>query len=371
MAPKSKTSSTTIHLSLMVVIVIANVVFADDNAPIPADKAQLDKWYNQHVQPLAQRKGTLDPAVVAAEGAVSVIKVSQDGSGKFKSINEAIKSIPKGNTKRVIVYIGAGTYNEKIRIEREKPFITLCGAPGKMPNLTYGGTALKYGTVDSATLIVESDYFVASNLVISNSSPKPDGKTEGTQALALRISGDKAAFYKVTLLGFQDTLCDDAIWHIYKDCVIQGTVDFVFGNGKALFLNTVIRELGESGMSVITAQGKDKKTDDTGFSFVLCDVTGSGTGTLLGRAWMSRSKVVFAYCNIGSIVNATAWSNNNHPEFDKDVYFGEYKNKGPGADTKGRYKFTKILSDAEAKPFITLGYIEGSKWLLPPPNPIV
>ncbi|OIW02228.1 hypothetical protein TanjilG_23936 [Lupinus angustifolius] len=371
MAPKSRTSSTTIHLSLIVAIVIGNVVFADDNVPIPGNKAQLDDWYKKNVQPLAQRKDTLDPAVIAAEGATSVIKVMQDGSGKFKTINEAIKSIPKGNTKRVIIYIGPGTYKEKIKIEREKPFITLYGAPGKMPNLTYGGNALKYGTVDSATLIVESDYFVAANMIISNSSPKPNPKTQGGQALALRISGDKAAFYKVTLLGFQDTLCEDAEWHIYKDCFIQGTVDFIFGNGKALFLNTELRVMGDSGMSVITAQGRDKKTDDTGYSFVHCDITGTGTRTLLGRAWMSKAIVVFAYCNIGSGVNDTAWSNNNHPEYDKALFFGEYKNKGPGADPKGRYKHTKQLTDAQVKPFITLDYIKGSKWLLPPPTPKV
>ncbi|CAL0318145.1 unnamed protein product [Lupinus luteus] len=371
MAPKLRTSSNTFHLSLMVAIVVANVVFADDNVPIPGDKSQLDKWYNENVQPLAQRMDTLDPATIAAEGAATVIKVMQDGSGQFKTINEALKSIPKGSTKRVIVYIGPGTYNEKIRIEREKPFITLYGAPGNMPNLTYGGNALKYGTVDSATLIVESDYFVAANMIISNSSPRPDGKMVGAQAVALRVSGDKATFYKVTLLGFQNTLLDDADWHIYKDCLIQGTLDFIFGNGKTLFLNTELRVLGDSGMSVITAHGRDKNTDDTGFSFVLCDITGTGTGTLLGRAWMSKSKVVYAYCNIGSVVNDAAWSNNNHPEYDKDLYFGEYKNKGPGADPAGRYKHTKQLTDVEAKPFITLDFIQGSKWLLPPPNPKV
>ncbi|KAK7275054.1 hypothetical protein RIF29_16161 [Crotalaria pallida] len=366
MASQSRTSY--MIMPLMVALLTANIVFSDDNVPVPADKSQLNNWYNQNVQPLSQRKNTLDPGLLAAESAATVIKVKQDGSGNFKTITEAIKSIPKGNTKRVIVYIGGGIYNEKIKIEREKPFVTLYGAPGNMPNLTYGGTALKYGTVDSATLIVESDYFVASNIMISNSAPRPDGKRIGAQAVALRASGDKAAFYNVKLLGFQDTLCDDADWHIYKDCLIQGTVDFVFGNGKSLFLNTELRVLGDTGMSVIVAHGRDKKTDDTGYSFVHCAVTGTGNGTLLGRAWMSKSKVVFGYCNLSNVVNDTAWSNNLHPEYDRDLYFGEYKNTGPGADQTGRYKYTKQLSDAEAKPFISLGYIQASKWLLPPPK---
>ena len=46
-----------------------------------------------------------------------------------------------GNNKRVIVYIGAGNYNEKIKIEKTKPFVTLYGVPENMPNLTFWGIA--------------------------------------------------------------------------------------------------------------------------------------------------------------------------------------------------------------------------------------
>ena len=58
----------------------------------------------------------------------------------------------------------------------------------------------------------------------------------GAQAVALRISGDKAAFYNCKLIGFQDTLCDDRGNHFFKDCHIRGTVDFIFGSGKSLYL---------------------------------------------------------------------------------------------------------------------------------------
>ncbi|MFQ6637732.1 hypothetical protein Gotur_013531 [Gossypium turneri] len=75
-----------------------------------------------------------------------------------------------------------------------------------MPNLTFGGTAKEYGTVNSATLIAESNYFVAANLNIVNSAPKPEsGKTVGGQAVALRVSGDRSAIYNCNIYGFQDT----------------------------------------------------------------------------------------------------------------------------------------------------------------------
>lgn len=69
-----------------------------------------------------------------------------------------------------------------------------------------------------------------------NSAPMPDGKRVGAQAVAMRISGDKAAFHNCMFIGFQDTLCDDRGRHFFKDCQIQGTVDFIFGDGKSLYL---------------------------------------------------------------------------------------------------------------------------------------
>jgi len=50
------------------------------------------------------------------------------------------------------------------------------------------------------------------------------------------------------------------------------------------------------------------------------------------------------------------------------VSFGEYKCKGPGSNPSGRVKFSRQLTPQQVKPFLSLAYIEGSKWLLPPPN---
>lgn len=57
----------------------------------------------------------------------------------------------------------------------------------------------------------------------------------GMQAVALRIAGDKAMFYKVKILGTQDTLLDDTGSHYFYKCYIQGSVDFIFGRSTSLY----------------------------------------------------------------------------------------------------------------------------------------
>lgn len=52
----------------------------------------------------------------------------------------------------------------------------------------------------------------------------------------------------------------------------------------------------------------------------------------------------------------------------RTVYFGEYKNKGTGADIKKRVPYFKKLTDIEVKPFISLEFIDAAKWLIPLPK---
>ncbi|KAJ9163993.1 hypothetical protein P3X46_023611 [Hevea brasiliensis] len=357
--------------AILAILLAAITVSSDDNTPIPESESGIQAWFNANVKPLASRKGTLNSSLEAAEANPKIIKVRQNGGGDFKTITDAVKSIPSGNKQRVILDIGAGTYNEKVIIPRDKPFVSFIGQPNSMPTLQYGGTAAQYGTVFSATLQVESDFFVASNMIFKNTAPKPDGKRKGAQALALRTGGSMAALYNVKMYGFQDTLCDDRGYHFFKDCYIEGTVDFIFGSGKSIYLNTELRVLAANELTVITAHARQKDSEDIGFSFVHCQVTGNagnGKKALLGRAWMEMPRVVFAYSSMSEVVDPKGWSSNDHPEREGKVFFGEYKNTGPGAAPSGRVKYSKQLSAGDVKPYTTLGFIKGSSWLLPPPK---
>ena len=125
-----------------------------------------------HPSPVSEmaRRTFLDSQLAAAEdGAVRIARVRRYGGGDFRTVTEAVKSIPSGNRRRVVVWIGMGVYREKVTVDRSKPFVTFYGerSGNDMPTITYDGRALQYGTVDSATVAVDSDYFVAVNVAFA------------------------------------------------------------------------------------------------------------------------------------------------------------------------------------------------------------
>ncbi len=63
------------------------------------------------------------------------IIVAADGSGTFRTIQEALNSIPKDNARNIIVLIKNGTYHEKIFIERS--FVTLVGEDRDSTRIVY------------------------------------------------------------------------------------------------------------------------------------------------------------------------------------------------------------------------------------------
>lgn len=140
---------------------------------VPADTSKLKTWLADNINEFNERKPTisygipsvvLDKLLATAEDNVKVITVAKDVSADYPTITDAVNSIPLENKRRTIIWIGGGEYWEKITINISKPFITFYGDPADMPKIVFNGTAAIYGTVYSATVAVESDYFMAVNV---------------------------------------------------------------------------------------------------------------------------------------------------------------------------------------------------------------
>lgn len=316
---------------------------------------------------LTSNTRVLDVKLERAERNKTKIVVDQTGNGDYKTITEAIDSIVLHNSRRVILEIKPGVYREKIHIPRTKGFITMVGNSSNPPTITGNDTASVPGgdlrTFQTATVAVDADYFVALNIIFENTATHEVGRI-GEQAVALRISGTKAAFYNCGFYGFQDTLYDHKGLHYFHNCFIQGSVDFIFGHATSFYENCTLNSIARKVASV-TAQKRTNSSMSSGFSFKECRVTGSGL-VYLGRAWGDYSRVVFSFTFMDKLVLPQGWSDWGDPQRSLTVYYGEYKCSGPGSNMTGRVPWARALTDQEAEPFIGPHFVESDTWLISP-----
>ncbi|MCO5599400.1 hypothetical protein L7F22_053503 [Adiantum nelumboides] len=302
--------------------------------------------------------------LLANKAGGNVLTVSKSGGAQFTSIQAAVNTIPKHNSQRVVIQIAAGVYHEKVFVPKNKPYVTFVGAGKDVTKISWGDTksSTKTGkTQDSATVGVNSEGFIARGITFENSAPAPPPGAAGRQAVAFKIAGDKGALYECNFLGAQDTLYDDHGRHYFENCYIQGSIDFIFGDGQSLYKGCKLHTLSTNPGS-LTAQKRSSPSSRTGFSFVDCKVDGSGL-LFLGRAWGPYSRVVFSYTYLGNVIIPKGWYNWGVSGREKTVYYGQYKCSGPGANQNGRVAWAHELSDAEAAPFQSLNFIDGASWL--------
>ncbi|BBH02158.1 Pectin lyase-like superfamily protein [Prunus dulcis] len=300
-----------------------------------------------------------------------VIVVDKNGGGDSLTVQGAVDMVPEQNTDRVKIYILPGIYREKVLVPISKPYISFIGNQNQTSDtvITWNNkasdkddTGSELGTYRTASVAIEADYFCATGITFENSVVAVPGGY-GMQAVALRVAGDKAMFFKVKVLGTQDTLLDETGSHYFYHSHIQGSVDFIFGLCSSINGN----ELGSNSSS---SQGLTY--EDTGFSFMNCKIIGTGS-ILLGRAWGAYSRAVYSYCHFDDIITPSGWSDWNHPERQKyrrelciyrTAEFGEYHCRGRGAaERRGRVPWLKSFSFEEIRPFLDTKFIYGDQWL--------
>ncbi len=291
--------------------------------------------------------------------------VAQDGSGDFTTVQDAINAVPDFRKNKTTIFIKNGTYKEKLILPASKTNVSFIGENIEKTILTNDDFASKknrfgeeVGTTGSTSFYVFGEGFTAENITFENSAG-PVG-----QAVAVRIDGDMVAFKNCRFLGFQDTLYPhgDRSRQYYKNCYIEGTVDFIFGWSTAVFEACTIfcKDHG-----YITAPSTLQETP-FGFVFLNCKITGNApeASFYLGRPWRPFGKSVFIGCELGKHIKPEGWDNWRNPENEKTAFFAEYKNTGAGSITVDRVKWSHQLTDEQASNY-TLKNILGD-WVEKP-----
>ncbi|WVY90067.1 hypothetical protein V8G54_035581 [Vigna mungo] len=183
-------------------------------------------------------------------------------------------------------------------------------------------------------------------------------------ANAARLHGDKYFFYNCSFLGYQDTLYDQYGRHYFKDCYIEGEVDFIYGSGQSYYENCKINVLGRfpDSAGFVTAQGRSSSDDPDGFVFEGGFLGGNGKVNL-GRAWQPYSRVIFHNTYFSDIVTPQGWSAWHYAGNESGITYVEVDCGGPGADTSNRVSWMKNLNTSEIEQFSLSSFINKDGWV--------
>jgi pectinesterase len=279
--------------------------------------------------------------------------VAQDGSGDFKTVQAALDAVPEGNNKPVSIFIKNGAYKEVITVDARKNFISLIGENKDKTILTYNnhaGVRLSNGdtinTWTSASCFVYGNDFHAENITFENNA----GFTAG-QAVALRVEGNRASFINCKMIGNQDVLflSGSGVKQYFRDCYIEGTTDFIFGAATAVFKNCHIHSKKNSHVTAASTNS----IIPYGFVFFNCKLTADSNinKVSLGRPWSPTASVTYINCWLGKHIIPEGWNNWRNPANEATARYAEYNSSGPGANPSARVKWSKQLTDEEAKKY--------------------
>ncbi|EAY94388.1 hypothetical protein OsI_16156 [Oryza sativa Indica Group] len=297
--------------------------------------------------------------------------VAQDGSGQFKTIQEAVNSMPKGHQGRYVIYVKAGLYDEIVMVPKDKVNIFMYGDGPKRSRVT-GRKSFADGitTMKTATFSVEAAGFICKNMGFHNTAG-----AERHQAVALRINGDLGAFYNCRFDAFQDTLYVHARRQFFRNCVISGTIDFIFGNSAAVFQNCLIitRRPMDNQQNSVTAHGRTDPNMKSGLVIQNCRLVPDQKlfpdrfkiPSYLGRPWKEYSRLVIMESTIADFIKPEGYMPWNGEFALNTLYYAEFNNRGPGAGTSKRvnWKGFRVIGQKEAEQFTAGPFVDGGTWL--------
>ena len=290
------------------------------------------------------------------------IVVSRDGTGNFRTLQEAIESARAFMDYTVTIYVKNGVYKEKVIVPSWVENIDIIGEDRDKTIITYDDHANinKMGTFRTYTVKVEGSDITFKNLTIENNAAQLG------QAVALHTEGDRLKFINCRILGNQDTIYTGAKFTrlYFKDCYIDGTTDFIFGPSTALFEDCIIHSKRNS---YVTAASTPKEAK-YGYVFKHCKLTAEpGVDKVyLGRPWRPYAYTLFIECELGKHIVLAGWHNWGKQSNEETARCMEYKNTGEGANASERVAWSKQLTKKEAEA-VTVDAIFGtqSNW-----NPI-
>ena len=250
-----------------------------------------------------------------------------------------------------LIRFDAGIYRQKLMLRT--PGLLLEGAGADETVLLWGDYAKKihtdgkeFNTFRTWTLAVCADGVQMKNLSVVNDALDPDVKG---QEVALSVYGDRFYMEGCTLRSTQDTLfvgplppdlieryegflpdqlrADRLLSQRFVNCRIEGSVDFIFGCGDALFEDCKIVSVFDGRDHGYVAAPAHSLSQSEGFTFRRCDfISGDGVedeSIFLARPWRDYGLCRFEDCRYGRHIRAEGFNPWRDSGRDKTARFYE------------------------------------------------
>ncbi|KAA8536810.1 hypothetical protein F0562_029288 [Nyssa sinensis] len=337
-------------------------LLSTEELPVVDNDEQFPSWVNAGKRRLLRAKpNEIKPDLV----------VAKDGTGKYKTINEALQDIPKKNVKTFVLYIKEGVYEEQVQFNRSLNRLMIMGDGPTKTRITgrlnfIDGTP----TFHTATVIVLGSNFIAKDIGFENTAGP-----EKHQAVALRVGADMSIFYNCRMDGYQDTLYVHTYRQFYRDCTITGTIDFIFGDSAALFQNCLmlVRKPMDNQQCIVTAQGRKEKHQATGIVLQNCTITAdpsylpvkSTFKSYLGRPWKEYSRTIIMESYIDDLIMPEGWLPWNGNFALDTLNYAEFNNRGPGSSKtkRVRWRGIKEIAPNRIQQFTPSVFLWGNSWI--------
>lgn len=303
----------------------------------------------------------------APSASSTYLVVAEDGSGDFRTVQGAVDFIPAANTTRRHINIRNGIYQEIVRVSG-KHMLAFRGQNRKRTVISYpNNNNLNANTNTRPMVNVIANDISFDNLTLHNTTP--DG---GSQAEALRVNAQRCVVNNCDLRSYQDTFLVNSATDtaFFKDSLIEGDADFIWGTGRAVFQSCEIKSL--SGGYVCAMRNP---AGQYGAVFLDCRFTRSAgvTGVVFGRVdpnTFPDSAVAVVNCAVDAHITAAGWTLSN-PGPTTGLRYWEYQSTdlaGVLLDVGGRASFSAQINGTQASALRNLPTTFGG-WTPIPPLP--
>ncbi|KAF2319700.1 hypothetical protein GH714_018095 [Hevea brasiliensis] len=269
------------------------------------------------------------PKALAGFFLLVMMDIPHDDSGQFVNISAALSAYPKHLKGRYVIYVKAGIYHEHVTVTRKHPNVFIYG-DGPKKTIVIGKKSFASGVNTWRT----ATFGFANTAGLS-----------GRHAVALRVDSDMSAFFNCRMDGYQNTLLYQAKRQFYRNCVISGTIDFIFGYGAAVIQNSliIVRRPRTNQKNTVTADGRKEEHATTGLVIHNCRIVPEKKLVPHSQrdGWLGQDFYTLTLC---TMLNA---------------------NTGPGANTnrRVRWKNFHVIDRNEAHQFTAGEFLHGAEWI--------